>query len=210
MKVKVCGMTLPDQLQQLETMKVDFAGFIFYEKSPRYVGTIKNEELRIQHEGFAKVGVFVNATIEDIKNAVGDYDLQLVQLHGEELPEFCEQIQQIVPVIKAFRIHNETDIDALVAPFANTCDYYLFDTASKLYGGSGEQFNWDLLKNANINKPFFLSGGIGLEDIENIKGFEHPYLYAIDVNSKFESSPGVKKMDMLQHFLDDLATVSSL
>ena len=204
MKVKVCGMTLPGQLQQLVDMPVAFAGFIFYEKSPRYVGTTKKDELKMKKEGLSKVGVFVNATIEDIKKAVEEYGLQLAQLHGEESPEFCEQVQQFVPVIKAFRVTAETDIDVVVAQYANACNYYLFDTATKLYGGSGEQFNWDVLKKAAVNKPFFLSGGIGPEDMEAIKAFSHPCLYAIDINSKFESSAGVKKMDALQQFLNSL------
>lgn len=208
MKVKVCGMTWPEQLQQLEDMPVDFAGFIFYEKSPRYAeGKMQKAKGNKQNNSLAKVGVFVNASLEDIKRAVEDYDLQFVQLHGEESPEFCNQVRQFVPVIKAFRISNESDIDAVTAPYAPACDYYLFDTATKLYGGSGEQFNWNLLQNAHINKPFFLSGGIGPEDIETIKKFQHPYLYAIDINSKFESSVGVKKMDVLQRFLNELANV---
>ena len=202
MKLKVCGMTLPEQVQQLNDFQVDFAGFIFYEKSPRYVG----EKLKVLGSGFniQKVGVFVNASIEDIKKAIADFDLQLVQLHGDESPEFCQQLQQYIPVIKAFRINNETNIDNIVQPFATVCDYYLFDTATKLYGGSGEKFNWKVLQKAQINKPFFLSGGIGLEDIEKVKNFQHSFLYAIDVNSKLEASAGVKDMDKVKDFKTQL------
>lgn len=208
MKLKVCGMTLPEQVQQLNDFQVDFAGFIFYPKSPRYIGemsSVLRSEFKVvsSKPNIQKVGVFVNAAIEDIKKAIADFDLQLVQLHGDESPEFCLELQQYILIIKAFRINNETDIDDIVEPFENACNYYLFDTVTKLYGGSGEKFNWDMLRKAQINKPFFLSGGISLDDIEKVKSFQHPYLYAIDVNSKFEVSAGVKDMDKVKSFVSN-------
>jgi phosphoribosylanthranilate isomerase len=205
MKLKVCGMTELNQLQMLEEQGVDFAGLIFYDASKRYMGNkLINQKSEIRNLKIKKVGVFVNATINDIEEAVKDYGLSYVQLHGDESPELCKKIKEFVPVIKAMRINDETNLERELEKFEDTCDYFLFDTDSKQYGGSGKKFNWEILRSAKISKPFFLSGGIGLQDIEEVKAFHHPMLFAIDVNSKFEISPGVKDLEQVKSFMRNL------
>jgi phosphoribosylanthranilate isomerase len=205
MKLKVCGMTSFDQLQQLQEMGVDFAGLIFYENSKRFVGNkLSDQKSEIRNLKIKKIGVFVNAEIETIKKQVNEYGLSYVQLHGDESAEFCSEVKNFVPVIKALRINEETDLEKELNVFGETCDYLLFDTDSKQYGGTGKQFNWNTLRQMEINKPFFLSGGIGLEDIDKIKNFLHPILFAIDVNSRFESEPGIKDMSKVEEFMNAL------
>lgn len=201
MNIKVCGITQLKQLQQLDGLNIDFAGLIFYKESPRYVvGKISKEELQSSDFDIKKVGVFVNAGYDEIIQTVEDYGLDVVQLHGNETPELCEQLSDDVEVIKAFSIGADTaSIDELVADYDAVCDYYLFDTAGKdgAVGGTGTQFDWKLIKKNKIEKPFFLSGGISLDDVAKIKAFKHPDFIGIDVNSKFEKEPGVKDMALL-------------
>ena len=202
MKVKVCGITSFVQLQQLHQLKVDFAGMIFYEKSARFVGTkMKDDQSQIKKLSINKVGVFVHANMDAIKKAIEEYGLQYVQLHGNEAPDFCNQVQQLASVIKAIRINDETGLQEQLEQYQNACDYFLFDTDSKQYGGTGQQFNWALLHTVAVNKPFFLSGGIGVEDMEQLKAFHHADLFAVDVNSKLETAPGIKNMEAVKKFL---------
>jgi phosphoribosylanthranilate isomerase len=205
MKIKVCGITSLEQMQQLQEMGIDYCGMIFYEGSRRFAGR-KLDALKsdIRAASIEKVGVFVNADYDTIINAVKDYGLTAVQLHGDETDEFCLELMDKVQVIKVFRIADQNDIDKLIEPFQNASHYFLFDTDTTAYGGSGKQFDWSVLESAKINKPFFLSGGIGLEDIEKVKAFQHPYLYAVDVNSCFETAPGVKDMQRVQKFANTL------
>jgi phosphoribosylanthranilate isomerase len=121
-------------------------------------------------------------------------------LHGDESPAFCEQVNNIVSVIKTIRINGDTNVEGQLKLYNDSCAYFLFDTDSKEYGGTGKKFNWDVLQNINISKQFFLSGGIGLEDIEEVKNFNHPQLFAIDVNSRFETEPGLKDMNKVKEF----------
>ena len=201
MNIKVCGITQMKQLQQLDGLNIDFAGFIFYKDSPRYAGDkIDKDEMQSADFDVKKVGVFVNAGYDEIMEIVEDYGLDVVQLHGEESPELCESLSEDVEVIKAFSIGDDTDsIDELVADYDEVCDYYLFDTAAAngASGGSGKQFDWKKIAKSKIEKPFFLSGGISVEDTAKIKAFKHPDYFGIDVNSKFEKSPGVKDMALL-------------
>jgi phosphoribosylanthranilate isomerase len=205
MNIKVCGITQLKQLQQLEALNVDYAGLIFYNESPRYMGNkISGKEIKNADFDIKKVGVFVNPSYSDLLDAIEDYGLDIVQLHGNEKPEMCEDLSADVEVIKAFRIDKgDVNIDELVAPYDAVCDYYLFDTAGlkESFGGTGQQFDWSILKKAKIEKPFFLSGGIGPDDAQKIKAFKHPDFFAIDVNSKFETEPGVKDMGALLKFL---------
>lgn len=205
MKIKVCGITTPEQLEQLESMNIDFAGMIFYEGSRRYVAEkMRNEQSKIKKLHIKKVGVFVNADYNNIKNTIEEYNLSAVQLHGDETPELCNQLKQMVTVIKVFRIANAQSIDTIIEPYQRAADYFLFDTDTKNYGGSGQQFDWHVLASAKINKPFFLSGGIGLEDIEKLNAFRHTHLYALDINSKFETEPGIKDLNRVQQFVNNL------
>src|SRR5574339_157364 len=206
--LKVCGITQFKQLQQLEALNVDYAGLIFYKDSPRYMGDkIPGKQVKDADFDLKKVGVFVNPGYSELLDAIDEYGLDIVQLHGNETPEMCEELSAEVEVIKAFRIEDgAVNIDKLVEPYDAVCDYYLFDTAGlkESFGGTGQQFDWSILKNAKIEKPFFLSGGIGPEDAQKVKAFAHPDFFAIDVNSKFELSPGLKDMAVLLKFLQAL------
>ncbi len=201
MNIKVCGITQLKQLQQLDGLNIDFAGLIFHKDSPRYVvGKISKEDIEATDFDTKKVGVFVNAGYDEIMQTVEEYGLDVVQLHGEESPELCEELSEDVEVIKAFSISAATkSIDEMVADYDAVCDYYLFDTAGKngSVGGTGEQFDWSLIKKSKIEKPFFISGGISVADAAKIKAFKHPDFMGIDVNSKFEKEPGVKDMALL-------------
>ena len=208
MKLKVCGITQVEQLNQLDALGVDYAGLIFYAQSSRYVlNKLKSKEIQSLNLSLKKVGVFVNASEEDIMTQIELYGLDLVQLHGDETPAFCNYISNHVQVIKAFRItqKNEQNIDWMIKPYEEFCDFYLFDTNRKgAYGGTGEKFDWEILKNNKINKSFFLSGGIGLDDVENIKALEHPFFYSVDVNSMLEVEPGIKDMEKVRKIIKEL------
>jgi len=203
MNIKVCGITEMKQLQQLDGLDIDFAGLIFYKDSPRYIGEkISKKDLKKADFDLKKVGVFVNPEMIDVLDAIDEYGLDVVQLHGDESPEMCEDLSSEVEVIKAFRIAGNEDIDKLVAPYDAVCDYYLFDTGGlkERFGGTGEPFDWGLLTKAKIEKPFFLSGGIGPGDAAKVKAFKHPDFFGVDINSRFETAPGVKDMSKLLHF----------
>ena len=211
MKLKVCGITQIQQLTQLDDLGVDYTGLIFYNRSVRYVlNKLKSKDVKQLNLSVEKVGVFVNASEEFINAQVELYGLDLVQLHGDETPAFCKHISNTVSVIKAFRItkYNEQNIDWMVKPYEEVCDYYLFDTNRKgAYGGTGEKFDWNILNNNIINKPFFLSGGISLADVEKVKAFRHPFLYAVDINSMVEIEPGIKDMEQVKMFVQELKEV---
>jgi len=207
MKVKVCGNTDLEQLKELDYLKIDFAGIIFYEQSPRYaLKKLNGHELKSLGLSITKVGVFVNATEEEIMLRVDEFGLDMVQLHGDETASFCNRISDHIKVIKAFRITDfDKNIDWLVSEYDEVCDYYLFDKGSAgLYGGTGKKFDWNLLEKATISKPFFLSGGIEKSDAQALKKFKHPFFYGVDVNSRFEISPGIKDMELVKEFINDL------
>jgi phosphoribosylanthranilate isomerase len=207
MNIKVCGITTLKQLQQLDGLEVDFAGIIFHKDSPRYVGD-KLDAAAIKGSDFdlKKVGVFVNPEMIDVLDAIDQYGLDVVQLHGNESPEMCEDLSSEVEVIKAFSINSDTtNIDDLVAPYDAVCDYYLFDNSSANgLGGSGQKFNWKIIADSKIEKPFFLSGGIGPDDAKLIKGFKHPDYFGADLNSLFEKEPGIKDMALVLTFMHGL------
>lgn len=202
MNIKVCGITTLKQLQQLDGLDIAFAGLNFYETSPRYVGENIDPEQLIQADLDVKtVGIFVDDDYETVMEKVEHYELHMVQLHGNESPELCKELSEDTEVIKVFSIDDSVkDIDALVAPYDAVCDYYLFDTATDKKGGSGKKFDWSLLTKAKIEKPFFLSGGIATSDAAALKQFKHPDFYGIDINSKFEKSPGIKDMASILEF----------
>lgn len=209
MRIKVCGMTQINQVHALEEAGIDFAGFIFYHKSPRYVvGKIQPEDLAKSKLKINKVGVFVNASYDEVMQHVEQYGLYMVQLHGDETPRFCEKLSEQVPVIKAFRIKEGDNVDWKIREFRHVSDLYLFDTDWGNYGGSGKKFDWKILEDAQVGKPFLLSGGISLEDVDTIKTFadgQHQgRLFALDVNSKFETSPGVKDIEKVKQFAEKL------
>lgn len=203
MNIKVCGITEMKQLQQLDGLDIDFAGLIFYKDSPRFIGDkLSKNEIKKADFDLKKTGVFVNPEMIEVLDAIDEYGLDVVQLHGDESPEMCNDLSEEVEVIKVFSIKdNDVDIDELVADYDAVCDYYLFDTATDYsIGGTGQKFDWSILKKAKIEKPFFLSGGIAVEDAIKLKAFEHPDFFGVDINSCFETEPGVKDMAKLLQF----------
>lgn len=202
LKIKVCGNREVENLKQVGNLMPDYIGFVFYPKSKRVV---KSDGYSFQNiaSGVRRVGVFVNASIEVIKEKTKAYNLDYIQLHGNESPEFCTKVGHIRPVFKAFQINNDFSFNALNNYLSN-CYGFVFDTASEQYGGSGKKFNWQKLEEYKKEKPFLLSGGIGPEDIDSIKGFNHSSLLGIDINSRFEVRPGIKDIDKLTHFFKQL------
>ncbi len=209
MKLKVCGITQLEQLKQLNEIGVNFGGLIFYDQSARcIIDKLKADEVKALDLSLKKIGVFVNAEEKFIMSQVENFGLDMIQLHGDETPGFCKLISDQITVIKAFRITqtNEQNIDWMIKPYEEYCDYYLFDTNRKgAYGGTGEKFNWKLLNENKINKSFVLSGGIGLKDVEKLKAFEHPFFYCVDVNSRVEIAPGIKDMEAIKIMSEELS-----
>jgi phosphoribosylanthranilate isomerase len=220
MIVKVCGLRLLADIQALEEMKVQWLGFIFYPGSPRYLmGTAHYEEekkgLHAPMQEVKKTGVFVNARHEQIIRYCHSFQLDHLQLHGEESPSYCRQLQEKLSagsttprLIKAFRIGPGFDFSK-TKDYETSCSYFLFDTHSKVRGGSGKKFNWDLLHHYQGNCPFLLSGGIGPDDASAVLGFHHPKMIGIDINSRFEIAPGKKNIPAIRAFLQKLQPISS-
>ena len=209
LRIKVCGMTLPEQVNALDEMGVDFAGFIFYPRSPRYMGNkISSEKMRKIKGHIAKVGVFVNEPYEQMMKTVDEYRLDMVQLHGDETPFFCEKVANYVTVVKAFRLADNDPIDWIIRPYHESTDMFMFDTIGAGYGGTGKKFDWNVLLEASIDKLFFLSGGIEPGDEESIEAFmQQPVsqkMFSIDINSKFEVNAGVKDMKKIKSFVTRL------
>ena len=212
LQIKVCGITNMDQAVALEAMGVHYIGFIFYAPSKRYVlGNLKLEDLKLfKPDQAKKVGVFVNEPIEELVNIVVAAGLDMVQLHGNEDLAYFEHLKikltevnrEQVKLIKVFRVGDK--VPAIEA-YQNVADYYLFDTDSKLYGGTGAHFNWELLKGNEIGKPFFLSGGIGPNDLGGIEVMQKTKagktMVALDVNSQFELEPGIKNLEKIKTFI---------
>ena len=183
-----------ENIQQLILLPIDYIGFIFYAKSARFVA--EKPEVSFPST-LKKAGVFVNASKEEIQEKIKELDLQVVQLHGDESPEFCQDIKNLgIETFKAFGIDEEFDWETIAA-YEGKVDYFLFDTKSKQYGGTGQTFNWEKLKDYPYNTPYWLSGGISLENIEEAARFEDNRLYGLDLNSKFEIEPALKNIQSL-------------
>jgi phosphoribosylanthranilate isomerase len=195
MLIKVCGITLKNQYKAIAEMPVDMIGFNFYPKSKRYLkNPIINAEI---HSPVKNVGVFVNPSLNEVLNTAKIHNLDFIQLHGDESPEFCKEISDHYPIIKAFGVDTNFAMQTLEV-YAEICQYFLFDTKTKQYGGSGKKFNWAKLSEYQGSTPFFLSGGIGLEDAPEILNIKHPELIGIDINSGFETEPGVKNIELIK------------
>jgi len=210
MKLKICGLKTENNILDVAEINPGYMGFIFYEKSPRYF----NGSLPDLPSDIKKIGVFVNANFNFIANKVEQYKLQGVQLHGEESPELCSQLQALdLIVIKVFSIKNQFNF-SLLQPFEAVCDYYLFDTKGKEPGGNGYTFNWNVFKTYPSKKPYFLSGGIGPDEIEPLLLFlkrpESQFCCALDLNSKFETVAGLKDLPKLKAFKHKLTEANYL
>ncbi len=201
-------MTRLEQVRQLDALGVEFAGFIFYAPSPRFVGRhgFDPQQLRKERLTINRVGVFVNASTEEVLKTVDEWRLHMVQLHGDESPKYCEQISNHVTTIKAFRMGADENLSWKIHPYRDVCDMFLFDAVGVSYGGNGTQFDWAQLKSKEIRKPFLLSGGIGLDDADRVQAFadRESDFFAVDVNSKFEISPGVKDLRLVESFCNAL------
>ena len=208
LKIKVCGMRDPENISGVAAALPDFLGFIFYPKSARFAGEdFSLEQLKAIPESIQKVGVFVNELPEKVIEICQKLNLQVAQLHGGESPEYCQQIKASgLTVFKAFSVDDSFDF-AQLSGYTAVCDYFLFDTKGCLPGGTGQKFNWALLKNYNGSVPFFLSGGIGPDDLEAIRNFEYPRWRGLDVNSGFELSPALKNVKKLQKFIREIRNI---
>lgn len=225
-RLKVCGMKYQGNISQVAKVGPDYLGFIFYEKSAR---NFNDNSIPQLPNTIKKIGVFVNADLDFILEKIRFHNLQAVQLHGNESPSFCSQLKSRfqrslesqkdenhntpevsaqLEVIKVFSIKEEFNFEVL-KPYENVCDFFLFDTKGKLPGGNGFTFDWNALNTYPSTKPFFLSGGIGIEQIENLKQFQQStaskYCFAVDVNSKFEIEPGLKNIELLKEFKKSLS-----
>jgi len=205
MRIKVCGMTNPENIREVAALKPNYLGFIFYPKSPRCViGKLTPESMNDIPSNIWRTGVFVNETEEKILEISEQYGLKAIQLHGDESPELCTALCFAgKSIIKAFCVDKDFDFAPLEA-YLDVVDFFLFDTKTEAYGGSGKKFDWSVLERYPFKKPFFLSGGIGPDDAEEILAFQHPKCYGIDLNSKFETAPGMKDAQALKRFLGKL------
>lgn len=208
MRVKVCGITQEEQLQQLPAAGASFAGFIFYPKSPRYVLRHMTTSQIKKENTINKVGVFVNASVEEVLQMVDECRLHMVQLHGDETPKFCEKIADYISVVKAFRFSETDNIGYRIQEYMEYCDMFMFDTEGVGYGGTGKKLNLDKLKGVTVGKPYFLSGMIEPGDADQLNEFskkpEAKALFAIDIGSKFELMPGVKDINLIKNFTQQL------
>jgi phosphoribosylanthranilate isomerase len=208
MKIKVCGMREADNVQQLATLKPDYMGFIYYAKSPRFAGGTDEKVLHNVPPGISKAGVFVNESAEVIEQLIHQHQFKVIQLHGNESPEFCSRFKGKVQVWKAFGINDNFNFDQLNA-YKGRVDYFLFDTKTEAHGGSGQTFNWQVLNHYQLTIPFFLSGGLSLENLGSIKEINHPQLYGVDLNSRFETEPGIKDITKLKQAFNILRPITN-
>lgn len=209
MKIKVCGIKDMSVLNGLLESPPDYLGFIFFPLSKRYLDMESDPSIMSGlTRSVKRVGVFVNERIEVVLKVCNKFSLDLIQLHGEETRSYCKELKSHhIEIIKAFRI-NKNSVDQGLAKYEDVCDYFLFDTRTDLFGGSGVKFDWNLLDRLNIQKPFFLSGGIGPDDVHQIWAFSHRMLHAIDINSKFEKKPGLKDIQKVTSFIKNIRNKS--
>jgi phosphoribosylanthranilate isomerase len=197
-KIKVCGLNNAINIRKVAALDVDMLGYIFYPGSSR---VMKNNSIPSVNK--VSTGVFVNESAEKIIETADKYSLDVIQLHGNESPQLCSYIRRRCRVIKSFGVNENFDFKKL-KEYEDSCDLFLFDTATENHGGSGKTFSWTLLRKYEMNKPYILSGGIASDMAGLIKEFSDDRLYAIDLNSRFEKSPGIKDINKLKAFIDDL------
>lgn len=200
MIIKVCGLNNSENINQLMKLDLDFMGIIFYKKSSRF---FSSDVLPKSEKKY--VAVFVDESLDVIKKLINIYKFEYVQLHGNEDEKFCKELSSLCNVIKAFRIDDTFDLND-IEKYSKYCKYFLFDTFTESYGGSGKKFNWDILLNYNHKKDFILSGGINLELISSIKKLKNqlPNLIGVDLNSKFEIKPGLKDINRVKKFIKSI------
>ena len=209
MKLKVCGLNNPQNVEDIISLGPDYIGFIFYPGSKRYVSNyISPEFLSKIPSRIKKVGVFVDEEINEVERIFRTYKLDYVQLHGNESPKYCIRLFLInVPVIKVFSFDDTFEFKKLDT-YASFCSYFLFDSKGIKPGGNGKKFNWSLIEDYDLNVPFFLSGGIGPNDADIIKDLPNEMLYAVDINSLFESEPGIKNVQNIEKFIRSIKPIN--
>lgn len=212
LKIKICGLKHAENILEISKYPINYCGFIFYQPSKRYFLQqhsleglqILVEELNIQK--IVSVAVFVDETIEEMNRICQSAHISHIQLHGDETPQTCASLRDKgYTIIKAFGIDTSFNFET-ISPYKNDCDYFLFDTKTPQHGGSGQTFDWKILKGYPIEKPFFLSGGIGLDEIPSVLKINHPQLYALDFNSKLEIEPGLKNIELVKNMVDKMTT----
>lgn len=220
MKIKVCGMKYPDNIEQLLALPIDMVGFIFYAKSPRHVDEKVLRTWLAKHDSafgeIRKVGVFVNAELEEILNKIHDFKLDFIQLHGNESPEYCMELRSFwdmstirrAKIIKAFAVDENFDFNTTML-YEGKCELFLFDTKGKEQGGNGVAFDWQLIQAYKGLTPFLLSGGIDLGMEKALTDLSFPQLMGVDINSRFETAPGRKDIEKVNKFVEQITTVKS-
>ena len=206
-KVKICGITNLEDARFAAGAMADYIGFIFYDKSERYIEPAKAGAIINWLGGLETVAVFVNSALDDVNRIVTETGVNLVQLHGKESPEYCRMIDK--PVVKAIHIRSGVageELQSEIDSYEDVVEYYLFDTkVPGKWGGSGEVFNWDIISELEVNKPFFLSGGLKSSNINSAVASVNPY--AVDLSSGVEKAPGLKDFDKIENFFDEMRTV---
>lgn len=201
MKIKVCGLRDPENIKAVAALAPDYVGLICYGLSPRYVKDMPADVLNNLSAGISKTAVFVDETKETIDRLIDTYGFTTIQLHGKESPEFAGSFRNQVTVFKAFGLDNDFDFGQL-DNYVTKVDYFLFDTKTDSHGGSGKTFNWNVLDKYNLDVPFFLSGGLSINNLEEVTKITHPQFYGVDLNSRFETAPGMKDIEKLKKAFD--------
>jgi phosphoribosylanthranilate isomerase len=200
LKIKVCGMKFQANIRELAALEPDFIGFIFYPPSKRFIGVdFEKQDIDHLNPSINRTAVFVNAQLHEVVEFSNLYGIKTIQLHGNESPEFCEELKNKgFTILKAFGIDENFNFEVLKDYF-NEVDYFLFDTKTSEYGGSGLSFNWNVLDKYKLEKPFLLSGGLSLDNLPEVLKITNKNFYGIDLNSKFEIEPGVKDIEKLKN-----------
>jgi phosphoribosylanthranilate isomerase len=197
MKIKVCGLKYPVNIKAVTDLEPDYVGFIYYGRSPRFVGNIAAGDLASLPSKIIKTAVFVDEDQQEISRLIDEFGFDAIQLHGAESTDFAGSFKGRVQVLKAFGLDEDFDFDQLNA-YVGKVDYFLFDTKTDAHGGSGKTFNWDILDSYKLDVPFFLSGGLSLDNLEQVAKITHPKFYGVDLNSRFEKEPGLKDIEKLK------------
>lgn len=209
MKIKICGLKEAKNIVDVTTLQPDYVGFIFYPKSPRYITESNIYDTISDIRSCNKVAVFVNEDIKNIIRITTFCNINYIQLHGDESPQYCEELTYLdYKIIKAFGIHADFDF-SILNEYEDVCDYFLFDTKTNNYGGSGKPFSWEILQNYKLNKPIFLSGGIGPNNLsEAIELAKQIPIVALDLNSKLEIAPGIKDLNLVEQAIATIRTIT--
>jgi len=197
MKIKVCGLKDRENILAVAGLEPDYVGFIRYDRSPRFSEDLPGDVIIDLPAGIKKTAVFVNEDVDVINSLIKEYNFEAVQLHGQESPEVCATFKGKIEVLKAFGVDESFDFNTL-KPYVGMVDYFLFDTKTPVHGGSGQIFDWGILDKYQLDVPFFLSGGLSLDNLPEVKNIKHPAFYGVDLNSRFETAPGLKDIDKLK------------